>query len=94
MSGPPSRDTVTIAARTIEVADVVEVDLKRELNLLDELLGETRARYHRRQTPFAATEQLIAVDQEIRAARAQPLSPELQLEVRRLAARLRALDPR
>jgi hypothetical protein len=75
------------------VAELVDADLRRELGLLDELLGDTRARFHRRETPFASSEKLIAIDREIREARARPLSPELQLEVRRLAARLRALDP-
>jgi hypothetical protein len=73
--------------------DLVGADLDGELHLLDELLGETRSRYHRRLTPFAASEQLIVIDREIRDARAQPPSPELQLEIRKLTARLRALDP-
>jgi hypothetical protein len=76
------------------MADLVEASLETELRALDELLGETRARYHRRQTPFASSEQLIALDREIRDARVRPLSPELQLAVRSLTARLRALDPR
>ena len=73
--------------------DFVGADLDRELHLLGELLGETRSRYHRRLTPFAASEQLIVIDREIRDARRQAPSPELQLEIRRLTARLRALDP-
>lgn len=76
------------------MADLVETDLKAELRVLDQLLGDTRARHHRRETPFAATEQLIALDREIRDARTRPLSPELQVAVRSLTARLRALDPR
>jgi hypothetical protein len=68
-------------------------DLKRDLGVLDQLLGDTRARFHRRQTPFASSEQLIAIDQEIRQVRGRPSSPGLDLEVRRLIERLRALDP-
>lgn len=75
------------------MADLANADLKRELDLLDELLGDTRARFHKRQTPFASSEQLIGLDREIQVARAQAPSPGLQLEIRRLAARLRALDP-
>ena len=75
------------------MADVIEADLKSELRVLEDLLGETRARYHRRQTPFAASDKLIELDREIRHARVQPLSPELQVAVRSLTARLRALDP-
>lgn len=74
--------------------ELVEAELKAELRALDELLGDTRARHHRRETPFAATEQLIAIDREIRDARVRPLSTELQTAVRSLTARLRALDPR
>ena len=69
-------------------------DLALELRELDQLLGDTRARFHRRQTPIGSSEELIAVDREIREARAMPHTPELELEVRRLTARLRALDPR
>lgn len=69
-------------------------DLKRDLGLLDQLLGDTRARFHRRQTPFASSEQLIAIDQEIRQVRKMPSSPGLDVEVRRLIERLRTLDPR
>lgn len=71
----------------------VEADLKSEVGSLSELLGDTRRRFHRRETPFASSEELIDVDLQIRNALARPLSPELQLEVRRLTARLRALDP-
>src|SRR5207245_10096547 len=73
--------------------DFVPADLNLDLHQLDELLGATRSRYHRRLTPFAASEQLIVIDREIREARVQPPSPELQLEIRKLTARLRALDP-
>jgi hypothetical protein len=73
--------------------DFVAADLNRDLHLLDELLGDTRSRYHRRLTPFAVSEQLIALDREIRDVRVQPPSPGLQLEIRKLTARLRALDP-
>ncbi|MGZ6126148.1 MAG: hypothetical protein ACXWLR_14365 [Myxococcales bacterium] len=76
------------------MADPAETEMKNELRVLDDLLGETRARYHRRETPFASSDKLIAIDREIREARTRPLSPELQVEVRDLTARLRALDPR
>jgi len=72
---------------------VQEADLKRELLQLDELLGDTRVRFRHGQTQFASSQKLIDVDLEIRNARARPLSAELQLNVRRLLARLRALDP-
>ena len=72
----------------------VESELKREVEELGTLLGDTRLRFHYRKTPFASTEELTTVDREIKSALARPPSDELQLEVRRLAARLRALDPR
>jgi len=72
---------------------VQEADLKRELLQLDELLGDTRVRFRHGQTQFASSQKLIDVDLEIRNARARPLSAELQLDVRRLLACLRALDP-
>jgi hypothetical protein len=74
-------------------AELGEGDLKREVASLDELLGETRVRFRNRQTPFASAQKLIEVDQEIRDALKRPLSPELQVEVRRLLSRLRLLDP-
>jgi hypothetical protein len=73
--------------------EVQETDLKRELLLLDELLGDTRVRFRKGETQFASSQKLIDVDLEIRNALARPLSAELQLDVRRLLARLRALDP-
>jgi hypothetical protein len=72
---------------------VQEADLKRELLLLDELLGDTRVRFRQGKTQSASLQKLIDVDLEIRNALARPLSTELQLDVRRLLARLRALDP-
>lgn len=72
---------------------VDELDLTDDLRILDQLLGDTRSRFHRRLTPFASSEPLIELDREIREARGRPRSPELQAELRRLAARLRALDP-
>jgi len=72
---------------------VQEADLKRELLQLDELRGDTRVRFRHGQTQFASSQKLIDVDLEIRNARARPLSAELQLDVRRLLAHLRALDP-
>jgi hypothetical protein len=68
-------------------------ELGAEMHALGELLGETRARFHRRQTPFASSERLIELDREIRAALASAHSPALQIEVRRLTGQLRALDP-
>ena len=75
------------------VAEISDADLKSELRLLDQLLGDTRARFHRRETPFASTERLIELDKEISAALARTPAPELEVEVRRLLDRLRALDP-
>lgn len=70
-----------------------EADLKRELLLLDQLLGDTRVRFRHRETRFASSQKLIDVDRDIRNALARPPSAELQLDVRRLMARLQALDP-
>lgn len=71
-----------------------DADLKAEMATLATLLGDTRVRYRHGQTPFTAAQKLIDLDAEIRGALAQPLSPELRVEVRRLIARLRAVDPR
>jgi hypothetical protein len=76
------------------VTEPADADLRRELQQLDQLLGDTRLRFRKHQTPYAASEKLIAIDREIRDALTRPLSPDLQIEVRRLSARLRALDPR
>ncbi len=70
-----------------------DADLKQELLLLNQLLGETRVRFRHGKTQFASARKLIDIDAEIRNALARPLSTELQLDVRRLMARLRALDP-
>ena len=75
------------------MSDFVEADLKREVATLTALLGDTRVRYHHRQTQWASSQALIEVDREIRSAVVRPLSAELQVEVRSLMARLRALDP-
>jgi len=77
----------------LELTQLHETDLKNDLLLLDRLLGDTRVRYRQRKTKFASSEQLIDVDLEICDALKRPLSPQLQLDVRRLTARLRALDP-
>ena len=77
----------------MEPTQLHEADLKSDLLLLDRLLGDTRVRYRQRKTKFASSEQLIDVDLEICDALKRPLSPQLQLDVRRLTARLRALDP-
>ena len=71
----------------------VEADLKREVAALTALLGDTRVRFHHRLTQAASLQKLIDVDLEIRNALLRPLSAELQVEVRGLMARLRALDP-
>ena len=70
-----------------------DAQLNAEMHALGELLGDTRMRFHKRQTPFASSERLIALDGEIGAALSSPHSPALQIEVRRLAGELRALDP-
>jgi len=77
----------------LEPAQLHEGDLRNDLLLLDRLLGDTRVRYRQRKTKFASSQDLIDVDSEIRDALKRPLSLELQLDVRRLMARLRALDP-
>ena len=77
----------------MEPTQLHEADLKRELLLLDELLGDARVRFRQRKTQFASSQKLIEIDLEIRNALARPLSAELQLDVRLLTARLRALDP-
>jgi hypothetical protein len=77
----------------LEPAELHESDLKGDLLLLDRLLGDTRVRYRQRKTKFASSQDLIDVDLEIRNALKRPLSPELQLDVRRLMTRLRTLDP-
>jgi hypothetical protein len=71
----------------------LQADVKGERLLLEQLLGETRARFRQRKTKFASAQQLIDVDLEIRDVLARPPSADLQVDVRRLLARLRALDP-
>jgi len=73
--------------------EFVAADVKSEVALLAGMLGDTRVRFRHRQTQFSSWQKLIDVDLEIRIALARPLSAELQLEVRRLTARLRTLDP-
>lgn len=70
-----------------------DTQLTAEMHALGELLGDTRVRFHKRQTPFASSERLIALDGEINAALASAHSPALRIEVRRLTGELRALDP-
>lgn len=74
-------------------SDFAEANLTREIGTLRELLGDTRVRFRRGETQFASLQKLIDVDLEIRLALARPLSADLQLDVRRLTARLRTLDP-
>jgi hypothetical protein len=78
----------------VDAETFVEADLKREIASLGELLGDARVRFRHGQTALASLQQLIDVDLEIRNAFRSPLSAALQLEVRSLTARLRALDPR
>lgn len=69
--------------------------MKAELAALNKLMGDTRVRYRFHKTPFASSEKLIEVDEEVRAALASPAdAPDLEAEVIRLTARLHALDPR
>jgi hypothetical protein len=77
----------------VEATQVQQADLKRDLLLLDKLLGDTRVRFRHGETQLASSQELIDVDLEIRNALARPHSAELQLDVSRLLARLRALDP-
>jgi hypothetical protein len=70
-----------------------ETDLNGELVVLERLLGDTRVRFRHGQTKFGSAQHLIDVDLEIRDLLTRPASAELQSEVRRLTARLRALDP-
>jgi hypothetical protein len=72
----------------------VESELRGEMASLGNLLGDTRVRYRKGQTPAASADELVDLDLEIRSALSQPLSDDLQVEVRSLLARLRALDPR
>jgi hypothetical protein len=67
--------------------------MKSEAALLADLLGDTRVRFRHGETKPASLEELIDLDLQIRLALARPPSDELVLEVRRLTARLRALDP-
>lgn len=73
--------------------EVGEAELRRDLLALEQQLGDTRARYWHRKTALLSAEPLIEIDREIRNALSQPLSDELQIEVTRLAERLRTLDP-
>jgi hypothetical protein len=78
---------------TAMTAEFVEDDLKREIATLGELLGDARVRFRLHRPPFDLSQKLIDLDLEIRYALALPLSAGLQLELRRLTARLRAIDP-
>ena len=73
-------------------AEFVEADLKREMASLGELLGDLRSRFRYGRPTYAASQKLIDADLDVRNALARPLSAELQLEVGRLMARLRAID--
>jgi len=71
----------------------MQTDPKEERLLLQQLLGETRARFRQGKTRFALADQLMDVDLEIRDLLAHPPSTDEDSAVRRLMARLRALDP-
>jgi len=71
----------------------MQTDPKEERLLLQQLLGETRARFRQGKTRFALADQLMDVDLEIRDLLAHPPSADEDSSVRRLMARLRALDP-
>lgn len=73
--------------------DFSEAGLKSEMAVLSGLLGDMRMRFHQRKTPFLAADKLIDLDLQIRNALHRPLSAQLELDVRRLTTRLRALDP-
>jgi len=73
--------------------EISEAEVKREVAALGALLGETSLRFHHRRTRLESSDQLIQIDREIRDAIALPLPAALQSQVRRLTARLRALDP-
>jgi hypothetical protein len=70
-----------------------EAEPKGELELLKTLLGDARIRFRQRKTPVSVSQQLIDLDLEVRNELARPPDAQQQLEVRRLIARLRALDP-
>ena len=70
----------------------VESELKREMASLGNLLGDTRALPQGRDAVRLLGEAHRCRSRD-RGALSSPLSDELQLEVRSLAARLRVLDP-
>ena len=73
--------------------EFIDADLKSEMSSLAVLLGDARVRFRFGKNGFVSRQELIDLDLQIRVALARPLSAELQVEVRRLTARLRALDP-
>jgi hypothetical protein len=77
----------------VATSEQVEAEPKGELQLLKTLLGDARIRFRQRKTRASETQQLIDLDLEIRNELARPPDPQQQLEVRRLIARLRTLDP-
>jgi hypothetical protein len=70
-----------------------EAVAQSEASSLETLLGDTRVRYRHRKTPFLASEKLIELDLQIRDVLGLTPSAAVQLEIRRLSARLHALDP-
>lgn len=74
-------------------AEFDEAVLRSESASLATLLGDTRVRYRHRKTPFVSSEKLIELDLQIRDALVLAPSAAAQVEIRRLSARLSALDP-
>ena len=68
-------------------------DLKREIASLGLFLGDARVRVRLHRPSSALSQKLIDLDLEIRNALALPLSAGMQVELRRLTALLRAIDP-
>ena len=77
----------------VAVSEQDEAEPNAELELLRTLLGDARVRFRQRKTRAAESQQLIDLDLEVRSELARPRDPQQRLEVRRLIARLRALDP-
>jgi hypothetical protein len=75
------------------MSEQVEAEPKVELELLKTWLGDARIRFRQRKIRVSETQRLIDLDLEVRNELARPPDPQQQLEVRRLIARLRTLDP-
>lgn len=90
---PVTKPACRESSRPRVPADFDEAVLRTETASLAALLGDTRVRYRQRKTPFFSSENLIELDLEIRDVLGLPPSAAAQLEIRRLTARLHALDP-